>query len=151
MYEEQQRLLDEVSALYQQSKLHENYLELVLDRCYDGYAAALDATTLFASELDKWERLLAESTSTSRTSSGSQSAVVQTLSLLQQHLNQFKKVRPCSIDAHALKMCDGDELCLSFLSPPLSIHHSSRVLPAASLLLPPSPVCVCAFVGREAV
>lgn len=94
MYEEQQRLLDEVSALYQQSKLHENYLELVLDRCYDGYAAALDATTLFASELDKWEQILAESKSTGKASSGSQNAEVQTLSLLQQHLYQFKKVHP---------------------------------------------------------
>eukprot|EP00884_Botryococcus_braunii_P008729 jgi/Botrbrau1/17858/Bobra.0127s0098.2 len=59
-YEAQQKLLDEVSALYRESRMHKDYLELALQRCYEGYVAALEAINFFGGELEKWEQMLAE-------------------------------------------------------------------------------------------
>lgn len=46
--------------MYRESRMHKDYLEVALERCYEGYRGGLEAIDLVGETLEKWEQMLAE-------------------------------------------------------------------------------------------
>ncbi len=72
--------------------MHKDYLEVALQRCYEGYMAALEAINLFGGELEKWEQVLAEPEENISRGVGAQGFRPARPSPVHAQVLQFKKV-----------------------------------------------------------